>query len=165
MTPFFLLRSMTSMKKEVGIVLLVIVTLLVLPIATLGSLTNFSALGDSSLKLFAGTGTTDNTYAYGNCTFWVFMRREEIGRLIPNTLGNANTWDSNAKLGGYLVDHTPTVGAIMQTDAGALGHVAFVEKVELDGSWIVSEMNVKGWDIVSSRTFKADLAITYNFMH
>jgi surface antigen len=53
----------------------------------------------------------------------------------------------------------------MQTDAGELGHVAYVEKVNPDGSWEVSEMNVKGWDILSSRTFKAEQAKVYNFIH
>ena len=48
---------------------------------------------------------------------------------------------------------------------GELGHVAFVESVESDGSWTVSEMNVKGWDILSSRTFKATDADSYNFIH
>jgi surface antigen len=56
---------------------------------------------------------------------------------------------------GYRVDHIPQQYAIMQTDAGSLGHVAFVESVEPDGSWTISEMNVVGWDILSSRTFKA----------
>jgi surface antigen len=53
----------------------------------------------------------------------------------------------------------------MQTDPGSLGHVAFVESVEPDGSWTISEMNVVGWDILSSRTFKAAQAQDYNFIH
>lgn len=53
----------------------------------------------------------------------------------------------------------------MQTDAGELGHVAFVEEVGPDGSWRVSEMNVLGWDILSSRAFKPEQAKDYKFIH
>lgn len=68
-------------------------------------------------------------------------------------------------LAGYVVDQTPTPYAIMQTDAGDLGHVAFVEEVGPDGSWKISEMNYVCWDIVSSRTFTAKQAKDYKFIH
>ena len=42
---------------------------------------------------------------------------------------------------GYTIDYNPTVGSIAQTDAGYYGHVAFVERVNSDGSILVSEMN------------------------
>ena len=32
------------------------------------------------------------------------------------------------------------------------GHVAYVEAVNPDGSWRVSEMNFAGWNLVSGRT-------------
>ncbi len=35
----------------------------------------------------------------------------------------------------------PTVGSIAQTDVGYYGHVMFVERVNNDGSILVSEMN------------------------
>jgi len=53
----------------------------------------------------------------------------------------------------------------MQTDAGPLGHVAFVESVGADGSWTISEINYKGWDEVDSRTLPAAAAKQYNFIH
>jgi surface antigen len=91
-------------------------------------------------------------YYFGYC-FFAYRR------------GDAHDWDTGARAASYIVDHKPAVGAIMQTDAGELGHVAYVEKVNPDGSWEVSEMNVKGWDILSSRTFKAEQAKVYNFIH
>lgn len=165
MTPFFLLRPMRSMKKQIFVVLAVLAVIFALPLVAIGSLTNVSALADGALKLFTGNASTNNTYEYGFCTFWAAQRREEIGRAIPNNWGDAHSWDEGASLAEYLVDHTPVVGAIMQSNAGGLGHVAFVEKVNPDGTWEVSEMNVKGWDILSSRTFTAAQAQDYNFIH
>jgi surface antigen len=42
---------------------------------------------------------------------------------------------------GYTIDGKPTVGSIAQSDSGYYGHVAFVERVNSDGSILVSEMN------------------------
>lgn len=143
-----------------------LIGLIALPVVAVASMVNIPALAaDSALKLFTGTASTNNTYIFGFCTFWSAQRRIEIGKPIPNNWGDAHDWDSGARAAGYVVDHKPAVGAIMQTDAGKLGHVAFVEKSNPDGSWEVSEMNVKGWDILSSRTFKAEQAKDYSFIH
>jgi len=161
----FIFRAAASMKTEIILVLGTLSLLFILPIVALFSLTNLDALADSNLKLYTGPASTANTYIYGYCTFWAAKRREEVSLPIPNNWGDAHTWDDNAKLAGYTVDHTPAEHAIMQTDAGELGHVAFVESVSLDGGWTVSEMNVKGWDIISGRTFTKDDAEEYEFIH
>ena len=54
---------------------------------------------------------------------------------------NANNWDNAAAADGYTIDNRPTVGSIAQTDVGYYGHVMFVERVNNDGSILVSEMN------------------------
>lgn len=165
MTPFFLLKAASSMKKETILVLVVLAVVLILPTTAVATMTNLSTLNGSDARLYTGTASTTNTYDYGYCTFWAAKRREEVGKPIPNTFGNANTWDERAFLSGYLVDQTPAVHAIMQSDQGDLGHVAFVESIAPDGSWTISEMNVKGWDILSSRTFTAAQAKDYKFIH
>ncbi|HEU5187985.1 MAG TPA: CHAP domain-containing protein [Candidatus Saccharimonadales bacterium] len=166
MTPSFLLKPFRSFKKELIVVLVVLASLIALPfVAVASSVTSVGALVDGTLQLFTGNASTNNTYDYGYCTFWAAQRRDEIGFAIPNTWGNANTWDDRAERDDYTVNNSPGVGAIMQSDAGDLGHVAFVEKVNPDGSWEVSEMNVKGWDILSNRTFAANLATNYKFIH
>lgn len=166
MTPFFLLKPMRSLKKQVIIVLAVLGILFMLPLfAVMSMTTGVSALVSGALSLFTGNASTNNTYDYGFCTFWAAQRRDEIGFPIPNTWGNANTWDDRAERDGYTINKTPAVGAIMQSDAGDLGHVAFVEKVNPDGAWEISEMNVKGWDILSNRTFTAEQAEKYKFIH
>jgi len=74
-----------------------------------------------------------NLYSTGQCTWWASARRAEVGRPIPQFWGNAKTWDDFARRDGYPVNQTPAVGAIMQSDAGSLGHVAFVEAARADG--------------------------------
>ncbi len=106
-------------------------------------------------------------YAPGNCTYWVYARRAQVGESVPNTWGNAASWAANAELEGYKVDHTPATYAIMQTpyvDNG-LGHVAFVESVSPDGTWNISEMNVLGLYIVDHKSMPASTAVGYNFIH
>jgi surface antigen len=154
-----------SMKKEAMIVLGVIALLFALPIIALTSITNFGALADSGTQLYTDTAPVNDTYDYGYCTYWAALRRIQVGEPIPNTWGNANTWDDYARLAHYTIDHTPTQNAIMQTDAGLLGHVAFVESVQPDGSLTISEMNYKGWDEIDTRTLSAADAQNYSFIH
>jgi surface antigen len=159
-------KSAISMKKEVGVVLVVLAVLLLMPVAAVMGMTNPGELqNNGGATLYTGNASTANTYIYGYCTFWAAQRRIEVGKPIPNNWGDAHTWDDGARKAGYTVNHTPAKYAIMETDAGALGHVAFVEEVGPDGSWKVSEMNVKGWDILSDRTFKPQQAKDYNFIH
>ena len=103
-------------------------------------------------------------YAWGNCTYWAALRRAQTGNPIPNTWSDATYWASRARADGYTVDHTPTVGAIMQT-SGGIGHVAFVEAVSKDGSWRISEMNARGFNVVDYRTLSASAAALYSFIH
>ncbi|TDL97993.1 LysM peptidoglycan-binding domain-containing protein [Macrococcus brunensis] len=82
-----------------------------------------------------------NLYDYGQCTWHVFNRRAAIGKGISTYWWNANNWANGARKDGYVVNNTPTVGSIAQSTEGPLGHVAFVERVNPDGSILVSEMN------------------------
>lgn len=85
-----------------------------------------------------------NGYDYGFCTWYVANKRSSIGRPVPMGLGNASTWDDRASSAGLLVSKTPAYGAAVVTSQRGAGHVAFVEKVNDDGSFWVSEMNSHG---------------------
>jgi surface antigen len=164
-----------SMKKYVAIALATLVVIVSLPILTVFS------MGSSVISFLAGTPSAEaaasqgfymggpvpgDTYEWGNCTYWAFAQRLWAGHPIPTSWGNANTWDDNATFDGYEVNHTPTVGAVMQTDVGKWGHVAYVTKVETDtGKWEISEMNSQGLNVVSTRTFTASSALYYTFIH
>jgi LysM repeat protein len=87
-------------------------------------------------------------FYYGYCTWYVASRRS-----VPWT-GDAWAWFGGAKALGFEVGNTPQPGAIMVTWESSVGHVAYVEAVNADGSWVVSEMNYKGWGIIDERTIK-----------
>lgn len=93
-----------------------------------------------------------NTYARGYCTWYAKSRRPNM----PNNLGNANTWAQRARAQGMSVSSTPRVGAIATTTGGSLGHVAYVERVNNNGTVTVSEMNWKGLYVTSTRTTSAN---------
>jgi surface antigen len=178
----FLLFLSVSFKKEIIVIFSVLVILIVLPVAGLFAITNVSVLAGlaaisgaiaesgptpTNVSLYEGPGIAGNTYAFGNCTFYVYIRRAQIGEPIPNTWGNAATWATRASADGYTVDHTPLYGAIMQTSTvdNGLGHVAFVENVDPDGTWHISEMNVVGLDEVDDKAMPASTAMDFSFIH
>lgn len=97
------------------------------------------------------TGDTGhNTYPYGQCTWWVYKRRHEIGLPTGNNLGNAQDWIVTAQRLGYWVDSTPrqydavVFHASQQGADPTYGHVAVVEHVHENGSITISEANVNG---------------------
>ncbi len=60
-------------------------------------------------------------------------------------IGNANQWDDNARAMGIPVDNTPTPGAIAVSNNGYYGHVMYVESVNGDGTFNISQYNAS-WD-------------------
>ncbi|UCI00977.1 CHAP domain-containing protein [Staphylococcus haemolyticus] len=110
------------------------------------------------------TANQGNRYSFGNCTYYAFDRRQQLGRSIGSYWGNANNWVYSAKNAGLTVDNRPEVGAIFQTTAGYYGHVGVVEHVNQDGSVYVSEMNWNGhYNHVTNRTITN--TSSYNFIH
>jgi LysM repeat protein len=87
-------------------------------------------------------------FPVGWCTWYVATKRNVTWR------GDAGFWYQNASAAGYPVGPTPKVGAIMVTWESYLGHVAYVESVNADGSWVVTEMNFVAFDVISTRTIK-----------
>ena len=109
-----------------------------------------------------------NRYAPGNCTWYAYNRRAELGRPIGSFWGNANTWALYASAAGYTVNGTPKNGAVFQSTAGYYGHVGIVESVNSDGSINVSEMNniaLGGFNIVNTRTIPAGQVGQYRYIH
>ncbi|ARJ51211.1 LysM peptidoglycan-binding domain-containing protein [Staphylococcus lutrae] len=107
-----------------------------------------------------------NLYDWGQCTWHVFNRRAETGQPISTFWWNADHWAANAAGDGYTVDHHPTVGSIMQNYDGPIGHVAYVERVNPDGSILISEMNYNTPPgVVDYRIIPASIASSYNYIH
>lgn len=162
-------------KKLIAFILATLVVIISLPAIAVFS------MGSDAVSFLAGTpdakaaetqgfymggDVPGDTYAWGNCTYWAFAMRFWANDPIPTTWGNANTWDDRARAGGYVVDHTPSVNAVFQSDDGDLGHVAYVIKVDsVTGDWTISEMNAPHLNVVSQRTFSKNSAQYYNFIH
>jgi peptidoglycan endopeptidase LytE len=97
----------------------------------------------------AGSG---GKFPYGYCTWWVAHKR-----YVPWN-GDAWAWWSNARIFGFAEGQYPMAGAIMVTGiswTSPVGHVAYVESVNPDGSFTISEMNYAGWGRVDYRTIKS----------
>ena len=95
-----------------------------------------------------------NGFTYGYCTWWVAHKRYVPWR------GNAAQWWWNARPFGYAEGSSPRPGSIMvmgYSGSSPQGHVAYVESVNPNGSFLVSEMNWwgvpgGGWGRVDYRT-------------
>ena len=89
--------------------------------------------------------TRKTNFAKGQCT-------DYVARKVNVTwFGNANKWDDNAKVQGYLVDRNPTTGAIIVTNESRYGHVAYIEST--DGATVtISEWNYAGRYKTTTRT-------------
>ena len=103
--------------------------------------------GGSSGGQGTSNGDYGNAYVAGQCTWWAYDRRKQMGIGTPSYLGNGGQWWSSAPAYGLRVDHNPEVGAALsflpgQDGAdGFYGHVAVVEAVYGNGTFMISEMN------------------------
>jgi surface antigen len=88
--------------------------------------------------------------AWGNnCTNFSAYRLSLDGIRNPGNLGNAESWDNNARAKGFAVDQSPRVGDIAQWNSN---HVAYVDWVSADGNQIaISESGYGG--TVLGRTY------------
>jgi surface antigen/LysM repeat protein len=128
-----------------------------------------TGFGGSSWHIKTGTpGYAGNGYAYGNCTRYAYDRRVEMGKRVGGQWGNATTWSYYAAREGYLVNNTPSVGAIIQ-NGGGYGHVGIVERVLPNGDIEVSEMNAYvsggGWNKVNGRVIPSAQVRFYAYIH
>lgn len=115
----------------------------------------------NDFKPFTETSGT-SPYPHGQCTWYVYHRMNQFDASISGDLGDAHNWNNRAESEGYTVTHTPKNHTAVVFEAGQLGadtqygHVAFVEKVNDDGSIVISESNVKGLGVISFRTIDAE---------
>lgn len=118
------------------------------------------------------TGDSGNAYEFSQCTWWVYVRRHQLGLPAGSHMGNGNMWGNSARALGYWVDHQARhVGDIMVFAAGqdgadaAYGHVAIIEKINPDGSVETSEsgsvMNGKTY----SRSYSAQQVSQHDIIH
>lgn len=84
-------------------------------------------------------------FPYGQCTYYVWTRR-----YVPWN-GDAWEWLGNARLFGRPTGRVPVPGSIVVMWGSWVGHVAYVEKVFADGTFLISEMNLLGPGVQDQR--------------
>lgn len=90
-----------------------------------------------------------HTYPARQCTSFVANILASQG--VPNAkfhhLGNGAQWTSGARSRGILVNRTPKVGAVVSFKGhgySSAGHVAYITKVNPNGTFVIAEGNYSG---------------------
>lgn len=103
-----------------------------------------------------------DTFPYGQCTYYAATRRDVTWG------GNAWVWYA-AAAGIRPEGHVPVEGSLVVFGIGWAGHVAYVEHVNPDGSFVISEMNYYanggGWGVVDRRTIPANDSTIIGFIY
>jgi surface antigen len=95
----------------------------------------------------ATSGVDRWSFYKGQCTSFAAWRvNHNLGVAFNNHYkgvhwGNAQNWDNAARAAGIPVYKTARVGDIAVRSSGTWGHVAYVAKVNSDGSFMVEEYN------------------------
>ena len=118
------------------------------------------------------SGDSGNAYEFSQCTWWVYVRRHQLGLPVGSHMGNGNMWGNSARSLGYWVDHTARhVGDIMVFAAGQdgadamYGHVAVIEKINSDGSVTTSESGSVMNGATYSHTYSAADVAQHDIIH
>lgn len=108
-----------------------------------------------------------NYHWKNNCTWYVHNRRNKTKRYLPSHFTHAKNWLHEAKKAGFATGKKPIVGSILQTPygGGGYGHVAFVEKVNKNGSIVISEYNYNVRLGYGTRTLTKAQASKYNYIY
>ncbi len=109
------------------------------PVVSYAASSNATSYAWGGSAVYNGGG---NGYDPGWCTWYVSIRRNQLGRPVPSNLGNAYSWYRIAKAQDLPTGLAPAVGAVAVNEGG--NHVMVVEQVNGDGTFWVSEMNSHG---------------------
>ena len=131
--------------------------------APAGSLISaYFADGQDGIPAVPSAPTLADHFPYGQCTYYVATRR------AVSWGGNAGNWWWSAR-GRRPEGHVPIQGAIVVFNIGWVGHVAYVEHVNDDGTFAISEMNYYadggGWGRVDKRTVSASDPAILGFIY
>lgn len=78
------------------------------------------------------------------CVHYAGYKAHEFWGVDISYWGNAYSWDESAVARGYVVDRNPAPFTVAVSNAGAYGHVMWVEGVNADGTINLSEYNNYG---------------------
>ena len=106
----------------------------------------------------ATSGVDKWNFYKGQCTsFAAWAINSRLGINFSNSYkgqhwGNAINWDNAARAAGISVSGTPKAGDVAVRNSGSYGHVAFVTKVNANGTVEVDEYNFVHSDAYDHRT-------------
>jgi surface antigen len=111
-------------------------------------------------------------FAYGYCTYWANVHYHDLTGYGVPWLGNAYEWTWNAPSYGWTVSSTPNPNGpsiiVLQPDvyqSGSLGHVAVVDGPgdynAATGEVVTSNMNWRGWNVISTETFSVGAGVAF----
>ncbi|OTA29418.1 CHAP domain-containing protein [Alloscardovia macacae] len=115
------------------------------------------------------TAVLGGAYPWSQCTWYAYNRRTALGLPVGSYMGNGKDWANTGRRLGYVVNNTPHVGAAMVFQAGqagsdrTYGHVAIVERVNADGSVLISECGAVYQGVAHSRIIRN--ASAYQYVH
>ena len=114
---------------------------------------NDNASNNNDYTNSGSVSTTNNTYPYGQCTWYAKGQLDWVG----NWWGNAADWTTSAVNAGHYVDSTPSAGSVIWFTPGVggvsvYGHVGVVESVNADGTITISEGNYAPGMLYHQRT-------------
>lgn len=67
------------------------------------------------------TGDSGDDYPYGQCTWWAYERRKQLGLPVGGRFGNGGQWADSARALGFWVDRTPRAGDVAVFAPGVFG--------------------------------------------
>ena len=106
----------------------------------------------SSKTIKNGSSARSGWYPYGQCTYYVYTKRP-VGQW-----NDARNWTWQAQRDGWSTGSTPVAGAIGQKN----NHVVYVESVNSNGTFNLSEMNYQTAGVVTHRTVSSS---GWNFIY
>lgn len=125
--------------------------------STGGSTTPSGVIGNDYPYSGQTSGVDPWNFYKGQCTSFAAWRvNHNLGIRFSNSYkgqhwGNAEHWDNAARAAGIPVYKRPRVGDVAVRSSGTWGHVAYVAKVNRDGSFMVEEYNHRAPDTYSYR--------------
>lgn len=116
-----------------------------------------------------GRGAGVNPFNATQCTYWAFAKRADVYEAavkagVPRNglvahpafnedyVWNGKRWAENARRAGIPTGTIPVVGALYVNTSGKYGHVAYVESVNPDGSFQISQHNQSGCSCSTATT-------------
>lgn len=118
--------------------------------------------GDFQCYTYTSTTSHFDCGVHGNCVWWAAFKRPDIAAVITGSGWNGGEWSDKLRNLGFSVGVDPERGAIVEFSKSA--HVAYVENVNSDSSFDVSEMDATGkmGDGVLYATYNLNSDGTYN---